>query len=134
MVTIVEKMATCEYYAQIYDECLRVKLATSTTTKALDEGLDAALKDLYAAVRAFLDKAREYFDPEINGRVFRQITGCRLLTGYVDSDKEDYEPLKTVFGHHATPDSGHFGQRKDSGKVCRNGHDGKDQGFVLNFH
>jgi len=69
MVTIVEKMATCEFYAQIYDEGLRVRLATPSTTEAFDDGLDTALKDLYAAVRAFLDKAKEYFDPENNGIV-----------------------------------------------------------------
>jgi len=69
MVTIVEKMATCEFYAQVYDEGLRVGLATSTTTEAFEDGLDTALKDLYAAVRAFLDKAKEYFDPENSGIV-----------------------------------------------------------------
>jgi len=74
MVTIVEKMATCEFYAHIYDEGLRVQLATSSTTKAFHDGLDAALKNLYAAVRAFLDKAKEYFDPENSGIVFEQIS------------------------------------------------------------
>ena len=73
MVTIVEKMATCEFYAQIYDEGLRVELATSATTKAFDDGLGGALKDLYAAVRAFLDKAKEYFDPDNSGILFEQI-------------------------------------------------------------
>jgi hypothetical protein len=67
MVTIVEKMATCEFYAQIYDEGLKVRLATSATTKAFRKELDAGLKGLYAAVRAFLDKAWEYFDPENSG-------------------------------------------------------------------
>lgn len=60
-------MATCEFYAQIYDESLRVGLATSTTTEAFHQGLDTALKGLYVAVRAFLDQAKEYFDPENNG-------------------------------------------------------------------
>ena len=69
MGTIVEKMATCQFYAQIYDESLRVRLASSITTEAFNDGLDAALKDLYAAVGAFLDKAKEYFDPEQNGIV-----------------------------------------------------------------
>jgi len=76
MVTIVEKMAACEFYAHIYDEGIRVKLATPTTTKAFDEGLDTALKDLYAAVRAFLDKAKEYFDPENSGTVPRQFSSA----------------------------------------------------------
>jgi len=80
MVTIVEKMATCEFYAQIYDEGLRVALATSATTETFEVGLDAALKDLYAAVRAFLDKAKEYFDPENNGTVFEQISSCRHVS------------------------------------------------------
>jgi len=75
MVTIVEKMARCEFYAHIYDKALRVKLATSTTTQALDDGLDGALKDLYASVRAFLDKAKEYFDPANNGMVLGEISG-----------------------------------------------------------
>lgn len=80
MVTIVEKMATCEFYAQIYEEGLRVRLANSTTTEAFDDGLDAALKDLYAAVRAFLDKAKEYFDPENSGMGLEQISGCDRIS------------------------------------------------------
>jgi len=52
---IVEKMATCEFYAHIYDEGLRVRLANSTTTKAFDGTLDAALKNLYEVVQAFLN-------------------------------------------------------------------------------
>jgi len=72
MVTVVEKMATCEFYAQIYDEGLRVRLTTSTTTDAFDDGLDTALKQLYCAVRAFLDKAKEYFDPENSGGVLQR--------------------------------------------------------------
>jgi len=72
MVTIVERMAICEFYAQIYDEGLRVSLATTTTTKAFDNSLDTALKNLYAAVRAFLDKAVEHFNPE-NSMVPEQI-------------------------------------------------------------
>ena len=67
MVTIMEKLAMCEFYVQIYDEGLRVRFATPATTEAFDEKLDAGLKDLYAAVRAFLDKAREYFDPQNSG-------------------------------------------------------------------
>ena len=73
MVTIVEKMATCEFYAQIYDEGFRVRLASSTTTDTFDDGLDTALKELYTAVRAFLDKAKEYFDPENSGRVRKHL-------------------------------------------------------------
>jgi len=81
MVTIVEKMATCEFYAHIYDEGLRVSLATSTTTAAFDDGLNVALKGLYVAVRVFLDKAKEYFDPEISGMVPRKSLGslCILI-------------------------------------------------------
>ena len=67
MVTIVEKMAICEFYAHIYDQGLRVRLATSTTTQVFSDGLDGALKELYAAVRAFLGKAKQYFDSENSG-------------------------------------------------------------------
>ena len=70
IVTIVEKIATCQLYAHICDNDLRVGLATSTTKEAFDEGLDIALKDLYAAVRAFLDKGMKYFDPDNSGTVF----------------------------------------------------------------
>jgi len=73
MVTIVEKMATCEFYAQVYGEGLRLRLATCATTNTVDGDLDAALKDLYAAVQAFLNKAKEYFDPEDSGIVLEQI-------------------------------------------------------------
>ena len=79
MATIVEKMATCGFYAHIYDEGLRVRSATSTTTKAVDEDLGGPLEkvfdgdlndplqELYAAVRAFLDKVQKYFNPGNNG-------------------------------------------------------------------
>ena len=133
MVTIVEKMATCEFYAQIYDESLRVRLATSTTTDAFDEGLDTALKDLYAAVRAFLDMAKEYFDPENSGKYSASTipSCCCILMSCVYSHEEDYEPLKAIFGHHAAPDPRYLGQGEDCGKVRRNGYHGKDPGFVL---
>ena len=72
MATNFEKMATCEFYAHIYDDGLRVRLATSTTTKAFDDGLEGALKNLYAAVQAFLDKAKQYFDPRNSGTLFEQ--------------------------------------------------------------
>ena len=115
MVTIVEKMATCEFYAQIYDEGLRVRLATSSTTAAFDDGLDSALKDLYTAVRAFLDKAKEYFDSENNGIVLDQFSSCDCTSNScVYSSEKDYESVKAVFGHHATSDPRHSGQGKDS--------------------
>jgi len=60
-------MEICQYYADIYKD---VRLAT--TTKVLGDGLDAGLKNLYTAVRAFLDKAKEYFDPENSGRCFNK--------------------------------------------------------------
>ena len=69
MVTIVEKMATCEFYAQIYHESLQLRLQSDATTEALDDSLNSALKALYAAVHAFLNKAKEYFDPESSGMV-----------------------------------------------------------------
>ena len=81
MATIVDKMAACEFYAQIYDEGFRVKLATSTTAKAFDDGHGAALKDLYAAVRAFLDKAKEHFDPENNCMSLNQSLVYQILMG-----------------------------------------------------
>jgi len=133
MVTIVEKMATCEFYAHIYDEAVQVKLATSTTTKALDDGLDAALKDLYAAVRVFLDKAKEYFDPEKNGMLEGICRRYQILMGYVYSSEKDCEPHEAVFGHHATSNPRHFGQGNENRKVRGNGHYGKNKGFVLNY-
>ena len=93
-----------------------MRLATSTTTKAFDEDLDGALKNLYASVRAFLDKAEEYFVPGKSGIVPEQF--FRLyqlhLTGFVYSGEKDCQPLEAVFGHYATSDPRHFGQGKSS--------------------
>jgi len=58
-VTIVDKMAICEFYAQIYDEGLQE--GSWRLPPSPRHGGDAALKDLYAAVQAFLDKAKECF-------------------------------------------------------------------------
>jgi len=113
MVTIVEKMATCKFYAHIYDEGLRVRLATSTTTVAFDKGLDTSLKDLYAAVGVFLKKA-EYFDPENSGIVLNKSpTSIAFLMGFVYSGEKDWEPAQAIFSHHATSDPRHFGQGKE---------------------
>jgi len=113
MVTIVEKMATCEFYAHIYDEGTRVQLATSTTTKAFDDGHDAAVKELYAAVRAYLDKVKEYFDPEHSGIIFDSPPTIAFLTGFVFSGNKDCESFNALFSHHATPDSEYFGEGKN---------------------
>ncbi|KAF8417723.1 hypothetical protein EV426DRAFT_356951 [Tirmania nivea] len=105
MVTIVEKMATCEFYAQIYDEGFQVTLAMTSTTQALEDGLGAALKDLYAAVQAFLEKAKEYFDPEKNVRqkvinYFNpfSVTMQPLIQGILDKERivEKYAAIATM--------------------------------------
>jgi len=83
IVVIVENIATCEFCAQIYDDGLRSRLATPTRTEAFGDDLDTALKDLYAAVRAFLDRAKEYFDPENSGIVLEQISSrCCVSNGW----------------------------------------------------
>ena len=58
-------------------EPYQVRVLEVQSTNVINDDLDGALKDLYAAVRAFLDKAKEYFDPENTGRVLWQIPGCR---------------------------------------------------------
>jgi len=58
MSTIIDKIAACEFYALIYQERHQASPTNS------DIGLDEDLKQLYAAVQIFLDKAKDYFNPE----------------------------------------------------------------------
>jgi len=44
------------------------------------------------------------------------------------------ELFNAVFGHHATSDSGRFGQAADRSKVCRDGHHGKNQRYNPNVN
>ena len=55
MSTMVEKIATCEFYAGIYQHRHPI-----LTTKGVDNDLDTDLGNLYTAVRIFLDKAMNY--------------------------------------------------------------------------
>ena len=57
-ITIVEKMAMCEFYADIYvgfDSVLSTKLHTT---------LELALPKMYAAILVFSIKACQYFDAQ----------------------------------------------------------------------
>jgi len=62
MSTVVEKIATCEFYAGIYQQRHPIIMTSTTTTPGVDNDLDADLNNLYAAVRAFLDKAMDYLE------------------------------------------------------------------------
>ena len=67
--TIVSKMAICEFYANVYVEILQMglTLASDQMTHRLQESLDSALPEFYAAVLVFSAKARQYFDPSNTG-------------------------------------------------------------------
>lgn len=78
---VLEKMMVCEFYAHIYKESLksRIQLASKATTDAFTKRLDNALKELYVAIKAFVDKAHVYFERENSGMVFFTRLGARML-------------------------------------------------------
>lgn len=64
LATVIEKMATCEYYSRVYDGVLgRVKLGSDATTQDLADRIDGALANVYSAVQEFINKARQHFEP-----------------------------------------------------------------------
>ena len=65
--TIVVKMAICEFYTNVYVE-MGITLSSDQMTHSLQQSLDSALPELYAAVLVFSVKARQYFDPSNTGR------------------------------------------------------------------
>ena len=70
LATVVEKMAACEFYSHIYKDLQeKIKLGPTSTKVALGKHLDSALRALYIAVQAFLDKAKSHFDPETAGQL-----------------------------------------------------------------
>lgn len=69
MATMVQKIAICEFYAHIY-EGVKLKSRSAETAQALEEHLNSALKELYKAVQAFLDEAKQYYDPLTPGNVY----------------------------------------------------------------
>ena len=64
--TIVAKMAICEFYANVYAET-GIALSSDQMTCRLQQSLDSALPEFYAAVLVFSAKARQYFDPSNSG-------------------------------------------------------------------
>ena len=62
--TILSKMAICEFYANVYVETVQIglTLASDQMTHSLQQSLDSALPEFYAAVLVFSAKARQYFD------------------------------------------------------------------------
>lgn len=94
--TIVAKMATCEFYGSLYLETMQLGLILSSDqmTRSLQQSLDSALPEFYAAVLVFSVKARQYFDPANTGkeppssagRAIRLVLGvsARLGTFYVE--------------------------------------------------
>ena len=65
--TIVAKMATCEFYANVYAETV-IALSSDQMTCRLQQSLDTALPEFYATVLVFSVKARQYFDPSNTGK------------------------------------------------------------------
>ena len=54
---LLEKVTLCQFYANKYSGALR-----STANTQLQEMLDSALPELYAAIIVFVVKARNYFE------------------------------------------------------------------------
>ena len=67
--TIVSKMAICEFYANVYVETMQMglSLASDQMTHRLQQSLDSALPEFYAAVLVFTAKACQYFNPSNTG-------------------------------------------------------------------
>ena len=70
--TIVAKMAICEFYANVYMETMQAGhvLSSDQMTRSLQQSLDSALPEFYAAVLVFSVKARQYFAPSNTGAEF----------------------------------------------------------------
>lgn len=54
---LLEKVTLCQFYADVYNRALR-----STANTQLQEMLDSALPEVYAAIIVFAAKARNYFE------------------------------------------------------------------------
>ena len=68
--TIVTKIAICEFYANVYVETMHLgpTLSSDQMTHSLQQSLDSALPEFYAAVLVFSVKARQYFDHSNTGK------------------------------------------------------------------
>ena len=64
MVIALEKMATCELYAHIYAGMpLDAGVSSKETQDSMRERLNNALRELYEAIRDFLQEAQSHFPP-----------------------------------------------------------------------
>lgn len=63
MMTILEKVGMCDFYAGIY-----AGASTASMPRKVQDTLQSALPQLYAAVIVFSIKAREYF-----------LSGCKMF-------------------------------------------------------
>ena len=62
LATVIEAMATCEYYSRIYKGVLdHIALASDATTEEFAKRVETALQNLYTAVRDFMDEAKKHF-------------------------------------------------------------------------
>ena len=103
--TIVEKIATCEFYTGIYQQRHPILVPSTMTTQGIDNDLNADLNNLYAAVQAFLDKAMNYLEGGKTGigptklRCYRDSINCVCSIG-----KTQQPPLQAAFSHYGTSD------------------------------
>ncbi|KAF8462591.1 hypothetical protein BDZ91DRAFT_765141 [Kalaharituber pfeilii] len=68
--TIIDTMATCEFYAHIYkDVSLEVTLHSDLTAEDFKCKLDSALGELYTAVREFAVEVQKYFSSSASGGI-----------------------------------------------------------------
>ncbi|KAF8418716.1 WD40-repeat-containing domain protein [Tirmania nivea] len=82
MSTMVEKIASCEFYAGIYQQRRPILVPN---TQGVDNDPDTDLRNLYTAVQAFLDKAMDYIE--------RGKTGTGKFTNLFQSFSVTMEPL-----------------------------------------
>jgi len=66
--TAVAKMAICEFYANVYAETMNMGVALSQMTCTIQQSLDSALPEFYAAILVFSVKVRQYFDPSTTSK------------------------------------------------------------------
>ena len=69
MSIMVEKIAICKRYAEIYQHQRPIVAPDTMTTQGVDNDPDVDLHNLYTTVQTFLDKAMGYLKPGETGIV-----------------------------------------------------------------
>ncbi|KAI5793479.1 hypothetical protein FPQ18DRAFT_332387 [Pyronema domesticum] len=97
--SIINSMANCEFYANIYTEALNVCFRTPSTSIAWVEKLESALPQFYAAILVFAVKAKRYFTPSTRGKFTNPLKPfATTLQTYLDNVDKTERAMKELAG------------------------------------